>query len=239
MPNYTGNLPFFDATHLPAPENAYVAWLDVMGVRAIMSRSLPITANFVFKLHVATLEARGDNIHLYPVMDGVYVVSSQKSSLCSFLKSVFSRIADVFVSTPEMQHRFVIRAAIAYGPVAHGRGLGDDASHTLHKNPTYRDSLLLGMPMIQALESEPKAPPFGIYTHETARAFAPAGEEPFHFTWWHWFTPEWAELARDLADELDAYFKWCAERSQAIEYESGRIEAHRRMSREYLIDITT
>jgi hypothetical protein len=31
---------YFDASKLPDPEDAYVAWIDVMGVRAYMRRSL-------------------------------------------------------------------------------------------------------------------------------------------------------------------------------------------------------
>jgi len=123
MPNHTGKTPFFDARKLPNPENSYVAWVDVMGVRATMSRSLPITANFVFKLHAAVLDAPQTDIHLYPVMDGVYVVAERQGPLRDFLKAVFSRVADSFVSTSDNHHRFIIKAAIAFGPVIHGDAL--------------------------------------------------------------------------------------------------------------------
>ena len=63
--------PFFNAGVLPQPKLEYVAWLDVMGVRAIMSRSLPTSASFVFKLHTAVLHAPHQPLRLYPVMDGV------------------------------------------------------------------------------------------------------------------------------------------------------------------------
>lgn len=46
--------PFFDVKALPEkPGDEYVVWLDVMGVRGWMLRSLPVTANFIFKLHIS------------------------------------------------------------------------------------------------------------------------------------------------------------------------------------------
>jgi len=216
---------------------SYVAWIDVMGVRAIMGRSLSISANFVFKLHAAVLGAPHANLILYPVMDGVYVVGNRQTSLCRFLETVFSRIADTFVSTGEMHHRFVIKAAVAYGPVVHGRDIPQLACETLHANPIYRDSILLGMPMIQALQGEPMAPPYGVYIHESARAFSPTRDTPFRHTWWHWFHPNWHNLAVELKTELDSYYKWCTERSHPLEYEEDRIAVHRQMATEYLVDV--
>jgi hypothetical protein len=58
---------FFNAQVLPNPANEYVAWIDVMGVQSAMSRSLNITANFIFKLHVAALQAPHAGLSLYPV----------------------------------------------------------------------------------------------------------------------------------------------------------------------------
>ena len=75
MPQSARSDLFFDSRFLPRPVPAYVVWLDVMGTAAIMSRSLDITSNFVFKLHSAVLDAAGTDIKLYPVMDGVYAVA--------------------------------------------------------------------------------------------------------------------------------------------------------------------
>lgn len=237
MPNHTGKTPFFDARKLPNPENSYVAWVDVMGVRATMSRSLPITANFVFKLHAAVLDAPQTDIHLYPVMDGVYVVAERQGPLRDFLKAVFSRVADSFVSTSDNHHRFIIKAAIAFGPVIHGDALPRETNYLLDENRAYRDSVLLGMPMIQAIEGEKRAPPYGVFIHESARAFAPIGDLPFHHLWWHWTIPDWRDLGKELNDELIHYFEWASSHALAIEYDKGRIEAHREMARQYLVDL--
>ena len=48
------NAPYFNAQGLTA-DNCYVAWLDVMGSRTAMVRSIATAANFIFKLHVAAL----------------------------------------------------------------------------------------------------------------------------------------------------------------------------------------
>jgi hypothetical protein len=93
-----------------------------------MSRSLPITGNFLFKLHVAALEAPRNELILYPVMDGIYVVSAQQRPMREFLEHLMTRTADLFVSTPEMQHRFLVKGALAYGPVIHGRDVTAQAS---------------------------------------------------------------------------------------------------------------
>lgn len=229
--------PFFDAQHMPPPEDAYVAWFDVMGVQATMSRSLHVTANFVFKLHVAILEARSDAIVLYPVMDGVYVVSRHGESMRLFLKKAFSSLANLFVATQELHHCFVVKSALAFGPIVHGSSIPPECSGTLSMDNAYRNQLLLGMPMIQAFQGERKAPPFGVYVHESARAFAPPGEDVFKFIWWSWFHSEHSGLSRNLSHKLDEYFAWCDSRSGSIEYGRERIEAHWRMAREYFVDV--
>jgi len=206
-----------------------------MGIRSIMSRSLAIAANFVFKLHVAALEAWSPSLRMYPVMDGVYVVSERQGPICDFLETVFSSLAHAFVSEPKMQHRFVAKSAVAYGPVVHGADVPREASRSLHgpKNPQYKDAILLGIPMVQAVQGESKAPPYGVYIHESARAFAPEDDEPFRYLWWHWFKPERGDLAKELRDQLDAYFKWCKKRSGMLEYDREHIQLHRRMAKEH------
>ena len=238
MPNHTQDKPFFDGNHLPAPINAYVAWIDVMGIQGTMSRSIVISANFGFKLHIAALDAGQGNMELYPVMDGIYAVTTDQACLVQFLEFVFSRLADVFVSTPDMHHRFLIKGALAFGPVIHGTAVPGPASHTLNNNVAYRNRILLGMPMIQSHLGERMAPPFGLFVHESARAFAPANQTPFRHAWWRWFGPtHWLALSQELKTQLPVYFDWCAARSLAIAYEPDRIEAHRELAAQYLVDV--
>ncbi len=39
----------FKSKLIPTPKNEYVAWVDVMGIQSSMSRSIDISANFIFK----------------------------------------------------------------------------------------------------------------------------------------------------------------------------------------------
>lgn len=50
-----GECIFFDEGRIPRPTNIYVCWIDVMGSRSIMLRSLGIASNFIMRLHVAAL----------------------------------------------------------------------------------------------------------------------------------------------------------------------------------------
>lgn len=239
MPNHTGHLPYFNNNYLPSPTNAYVAWLDAMGIQGVMSRSLNISANFVFKIHITARECAGNQIRLYPVMDGVYCVSENQAEMIQFLRDFFSRMADLFVSTQDMLHRFAVRGALAYGPIVHGDSLSREASNTLANNPQHRDSILLGMPVIQAYLGERKSPPFGMFVGESARAFTPAGSRPINVTWWAWFRGQnqLTALAVELKRELTLYYKWCEERSLSLEYDVERIKVHRAMVGQYLIDL--
>ena len=103
---------WFNADHLPNPSLEYVAWVDVMGTQISMSRSLAISANFIFKLHTAALQASNQNITLYPIMDGFYASSSSKSDILRFLQSVFEQVAEEFNREEAQLHRFIVRVRI-------------------------------------------------------------------------------------------------------------------------------
>ena len=212
-----------------------------MGTQGSMSRSLRKSANFIFKIHITALESQTPTIQLYPVMDGLYVVSDHQGDMLDFLERMFSRLADLFVSTPDMQHRFIVKGSLAYGPVVHGSSLLPAASATLVNNQNYRNALLLGMPMIQAYLGEKKAPPFGVFVNESARAFCPAGAPAVHpltVSWWTWFRPgQWIALAQELRTEMNLYCDWCSQRSHAIDYPVEKIKEHRGLIMEYLADV--
>lgn len=224
---------YFNADELPAQANEYIAWVDVMGTQASMSRSLRATANFIFKLHAAALQAPHASMTLYPVMDGIYAAAATQAEMQVFLRSLFQEVAEEFNNQPNSMYRFVARGALAFGPVVHGRDLPSAASNTLGANGAYRDQILLGIPMVQAHLSEASAPPFGIAIHESARAFAPSGSEPFHAVWWKWATATSQSIWDALSGNLDSYLDWCEARSAPLGYPADRIDAHRRMARQY------
>jgi hypothetical protein len=203
-----------------------------MGTQVSMSRSINATANFIFKLHIAALRAQVAGVRIYPVMDGFYASASDKNRMLTFLRNVFGSVAEEFNTTTEPHHRFMIRGGLAFGPVIHGHDVGQCAPE-LQNNPSYRDSVPLGMPMVQAYLSERDAPPFGVFVHESARVFAPDGTDPLHWIWWKWKRDEEADTWNTLKDQLIAHFEWCNARAQAILYSQDRIEGRMKMVDQY------
>lgn len=226
-------MPYFNAAHLPPSNNEYVAWIDVMGTQASMSRSVRATANFVFKIHAAALQAPRSAVRLYPVMDGLYAAAPSQNGILEFLTGVFSSLATEFIGEKHPLHRFLLRGGLAYGPVIHGAGIGAEASDTLAENAQYRDAILLGMPMVQAHQVESSAPPFGIAVHESARSFAPEGIEPLHVAWLRWSNNPKVATWSKAENAILAHLDWFEQRSGPLSYPKDRIAAHRQMVREY------
>jgi hypothetical protein len=248
MPEPIPPRPLFDSAGLHPLRSQYVGWIDVMGTQVTMARSTDVAASFIFKLHISALESlsalkprQRKKIKLYPIMDGIYFVASNELLLFKFMSHIFGALANEFVSTEEMERRFLVRGALACGPVVHGSQIPDGASNTLRDYPGYKSSILLGLPVIQAFLGERSAPPFSIFVHESARAFAPEDRPPIQLTWWRWFkTPNdgtWPGLATKLKQELCGYFEWCEKRSEEIGYKRERIKAHRELVDQYFADV--
>ncbi len=79
-----------------------------MGIQSAMARSIMITANFVFKLHLAALEAPREGVSLYPVMDGLYASADRPETLERFLRNVFSGVALLFAFEEIGYYRFIL-----------------------------------------------------------------------------------------------------------------------------------
>lgn len=229
---------YFDAKHLPDSQNEYVCWLDIMGTQSIMSNSIKISANFIFKLHAALLSNKLEDLKLYPVMDGVYITSNSKETITKYLSLVFKELADNFIDETNPIHKFIVKASLSYGPIIHGHSLPSEANRIFEQHTNYKNSLLLGLPMVQAFKSEDEAPPFGVFVHETARAFSP--DSDFQLRLWQWFRyiPEMAktqknEFAKRLLKSLEDYYIWVSNHSFQLGYKRERIEVHRERFKEY------
>lgn len=220
---------YFDARELPEPTKEYVSWVDVMGIQSHMARSISVSANFVFKLHVAALDALRDGVSIYPIMDGFYATSATKSGIEEFLSEVFSSLAKVFSEEGKPHFQFIVRGAIAFGHVYHGRNIGDKASKRLAENPNYRAAVLLGEPVVHAYQSERGAPPFGIAIHHSARDSAPPGETTFQEEWWKWFAGEFD--VGSIRASLETHYAWCRKRSAT--YDPARIAIHEALATKY------
>jgi hypothetical protein len=228
---------YFNADYLPPATLEYVSWVDIMGTQAAMSRSISGTANFIFKLHTAAIQAPLGTLSLYPVMDGFYAASPNQQDMLEFLRSVFQAVAEEFNQEAEPLHRFIIRGGLAFGPAVHGRDVQQQASTVIADTTQYGHSILLGLPMVQAHLGEGSAPPFGIFVHESARSFAPAGQQPLHYTWWRWPNANNQAIWAALTQNLPAHLDWCAKHALPLGYPSERIKAHKEMMEQYFAEV--
>lgn len=227
--------PFFDAEYL-VTEDRYVVWLDVMGTGSLLTRSLKTAANFIFKLHVASLETPHDGIHLYPMNDGVFAVGENLEAIRRWLKGSFLRInlANQAVNSDQTKI-FMVRASVAYGPVAEGPKVQDGASDALRDNAAIRDAVLVGAPVVNAYLSERNICPFGIYVHESARTFAPRDTRPwsrgpFMRYWVQAQKPTWVS---DIEICITGYLDYCKAHSNEIDYTNESISQHEILTREF------
>lgn len=230
----------------PDSRNRYVAWIDVMGMGSIASRSISEASIKNFKLHTAFVAAyegcsgsQKQTLDMYPMMDGVYVVGSQKTPLMVLLSSAYQVLAQDVVDAEEIHHVLLLKGSIAYGPIIQGKtsnGVNDLLAGTEHEDRT-----MVGLPVIQAFKAEDVAPPFGIRVHESARAFAPEEDHPFNFTWWKWFKSsreeyDMSSLASELHRKLEEYFDWCRNNSKRLDYDEEDIGRHEGLVDQYLPD---
>lgn len=210
-------------------EHAYVVWVDVMGTKNIMLASPVRAANHILRLQGFAIEARKkigntSSIDLYPMNDGVFVVSSCscKDSMKAFLRLMFRRLAENFLES-DKKHKFLVRGAIACGKVFTHKVLSAGLEYKID------GKLLVGLPLIQAFQAEKKSPPFGLYVHESAR-------DGFSYLWHEWWGKNYHEeqaVARKLFKGLNEYFEWAEKMSSRIPYPIDKIRRHKEMSEEY------
>jgi hypothetical protein len=224
---------YFDARALPKAQKEYVCWLDVMGMEAQMKRSIQVAANFVFKLHVAALEAQSANVSLYPVMDGFYACAKSRAEMEAFLCPVLDALCKLFMEQDVPAFRFIIRGAVAYGDVYHGRDVGDSGAKRLTENPHYRASIMLGPSVVDAHRTEGEAPPFGIAVHTSARASPVTGEAPYNTEWWRWWPPQFDREA--FMGRLERHYDWCRQHGELIGYAPARIAVHEALATRYFL----
>jgi hypothetical protein len=214
----------------------YVLWLDIMGSQGKMLRNVRTASIPLMKLHVAALNAKkktSDGVDLFPVIDGIYAVSEHLASIGFFISDVFRSMAAEFLVLKNWE-RSVIRGAIAYGPVILGEDCKEGAA--ILKESNYANSILLGMPLVQAFTAERAAPPFGVFVHESVRAFGQIGTRPVTVSLWHWWSKsvENMNIASALLPTLQDYFAWCRKNPVTTGYPPDRIDAHQALAEEYL-----
>ena len=212
----------------------YVFWLDLMGARNAMKLSLPRAARSVMKIHSATMLSKQQHpeLEVNPVMDGVYGYVRTRVLLQTCLRQIFKALANVFVQESEASNRFMVRAGIAFGPIVPGVSLAEGAQ-ILRQNREYLGGTAIGMAISHAYEAEGCAPPFGVYIHESARAFAPMPDGyPYVSNLYKWFDEEDA-LTWATRRTLLNHFDWLEKNPIVSQYEPEALKRHKSLAEEY------
>lgn len=141
-----------------------------MGSQGKMLRNVCTAAIPLMKFHVAALAGKKTpgGTELFPVIDGIYAVSEHFCSIAFFLSDDFRSTAAEFLVLKDWE-RSVIRGAVAHGPVILGEEFKGGSLFLQERD--YANEILLGMPLVQAYNVERGAPPFGVFVHESVRAF--------------------------------------------------------------------
>lgn len=249
---------FVDPQAFPDPQKKYVCWLDIMGTQNKMCESVKTSGVSILRLHGTIVEniksmreTQHSDIKAYPMMDGGYITSSKQRDMLEFLKHVFIEMANEYIAcerdtdSDEIKNRYrtFIRASLAYGPVIEGETIPRSVCATLDSDRVYKQSILLGLPMIQAYANERQVPPFGIFIDESARAFCQNDEIAIQHKWWDWYTCEcqgnnsfnsWAERNKqELIDAVQDYFQYAKKHTHELNYDLDRIEVHQELFNEY------
>ncbi|WP_152423293.1 hypothetical protein [Haloterrigena salina] len=249
-----GDKIYFDADDLEDPDNSYVAWVDLMGTRSWLLRSITHAANHIYKLHTAVASATyrleiQDDLYVYTAMDGFYLVAEDKETIVRALEETFATMArtaiDRIFGTDKIFYLPIIRGSIAYGPIIHGSDIDDSTlDNTIsHSNSTVdKSDIVLGDPISQAFDSESNAPPYGVYIDESARGFSSKGDDPFNRVWLDWYhhrfgENDYEEIAGLMRILLIEYFDWCDDNSGRIRYPDDRRKEHKKWAKQYLPEI--
>lgn len=220
--------PYFDGTKMPDAQNEYVLWIDIMGTKSNMSNGVKASSIYICKLHVAILESKTESLNIYPVMDGAYVTSTSEDEMKNFIRKVYARMTELFVGTEE-RYRFVVKGALAYGPIIHGRTVDEKCSAIFRENKAYMNSIMFGQPMIQSAKNESLAAPFGLYCDESVRQVS----ETFSHRWYKWYLQESETNITKLKEALAEYFEYVEKHSYEIDYKKDRIAEHKEKCYQY------
>ena len=225
-------MPFFDMSKASDPGNEYVCWLDIMGTKNKMLTSVKQSSNFIFKFHVAILKAieTASKITAYPVMDGVYLTSPNKDAILKVISKIFFLMAKQFLYEEKFFHLYMIKGAIAYGPIYHGKDIPDAANDIFKDSATanYKRSILLGIPMVLACQGEKNAPPFGLFVDETARNTL----NPIPTKWYRWDfnrvnSNDFIKIKEAFIKKVNKFYACCEKSYMEIDYPLEKIQAHR------------
>ncbi len=211
-----------------------------MGSASAMRRSLARAANFVSKFHISVAEAAAQNQgQVFPVMDGAYVTFATRAHVDGFLRRALSTLSDVFLAEEQIQHRFMAKAAVAFGPTIHGSKIPSEAvsppvgatQHLKITDFSALDSVLMSAAMPDAYLLEATTAPFGVSIHASAMtgpSIAGLGRG-YADPWFHWAGPD----RTDFVGELLGHLAECRLVGDGIGYDSKRATSHFEQAQRY------
>ncbi len=102
------------------------------------------------------------------------------------------------------------------------------------KTKNYLGGTAIGMAISHAYEAEGSAPPFGVYIHESARAFAPRTKDSFPYltNLWRWYDDNDA-LTWATRRTLLEHFDWLEKNPVASQYDAEPMRRHKCLAVEY------
>ncbi len=240
---------YFDPRKIELSPPRYVAWVDIMGSSQLMRKSHVQSAIAIGHLSSVVLEA-ADYLkfsgNIYPLVDGAYVTTTERSDLQALLKYIFKLSAINFLigNTKQPGDLRIIRGSIAFGQVIEGGDICNSAKILKIYDVRYTNKVLLGAPLALAYAAESLAAPFGVWIDETARQFAPniPSARTIRWTnwpWWDYITgdsivdDDCKDIERMLAEKLEKYYSWCDRNYISILYDPIRLKDHRERARQY------
>lgn len=215
----------------PEPRYAYVCWVDIMGTGNNMYQNISTAAKKILNFQILAKEFEGAELTIYPMMDGVYIVTEDIQDLTEFLEVVFEEAAQQILKK-ELDGMFIIRGGISYGPIVEGKDFSVEFDDEEYRQNI--ESLLIGPPMVESYSVEEEAPPFGIAIHDSARSFTP---DEFQYQWYKWFKGSNRELANTLRKKLESYFRYSRKNSHITNYPKSDIDRHEELMEKYLPEV--
>lgn len=178
-----------------ASEDAYVAWLDIMGAGSAMRRSLTTASSMIGKFHSAILSAIREmcakdescnELEIHSLTDGAYIVAHSPQRMQEALRYIMKHLVQIFLAS-NFENKFLVRCAVAYGKIVTAktmvsRLLGVDP----HANDIGKDlvrNVALGAPFEYAYKAESYAPPLGVFLDDSVLKNDGFGKEKI-WKWW-------------------------------------------------------
>lgn len=239
---------YFDPSKVQLAPPKYVAWVDIMGSSQLMRRSHVKSAIAIGHFSSTVLTA-ASNLkfpgEIYPLVDGVYITTDNRTSLQCLLKYILKLNAINFLlgNSKNEDDLRLVRGSIAFGQVIEGKDLQGSAN-IFQDFPEYTKNILLGAPLALANSAERMAAPFGIWVDESARQFSPNldGAATLRWTNWSWWNyptkikeidDDCEDIEKMLAEKLQRYFDWCKDNYIMMMYEKDRLADHEERARQF------